>query len=342
MRLAFESVEQPRYANVRVGETDARVLFEGSAFIELPDCRVIVTTEAHHNNQRLVSVVSSGSPERFNTDWEEYTRQHNHLRGRWIHANGKPVREQKSGTWEDIVLSQALTQEIRTHATGFLNRLDWLRASGLKLRRGIILHGVPGSGKSLLCRVIASNVTATTIWCSPQDLESSWAVAEMMRMARLLSPTLIVLEDLDLFGAERDGRNGEVLGELMNQMDGLSKNDGILTVATTNHLHAVEKALQNRPGRFDRSIEVAAPDAACRLRLLIRLLRHKATELELREIVAATDGMTGAQLEEIVATAHLQTFALEKDSISRQSLVSAVQLAASEFRSGARRAIGFA
>jgi cell division protease FtsH len=123
---------------------------------------------------------------------------------------------------------------------------------------------------------------------------------------RLLAPTVLFLENLDLLAHDRElGRaGGRALGELMNQLDGVGGDQHVFTLATTNRLEVVEKALRNRPGRFDRVIEVPPPDAASRLAFLRwRLGPHGLAEDDLAWLTQRTDGETGAALEELANTA---------------------------------------
>jgi ATP-dependent 26S proteasome regulatory subunit len=89
-------------------------------------------------------------------------------------------------------------------------------------------------------------------------------------MARLLQPSIVVLEDVDLIAEERtrEGACSAVLFELLNQMDGLADDADILFLLTTNRPDILEPALASRPGRIDQAIEIPLPDAACRRRLL--------------------------------------------------------------------------
>ena len=91
----------------------------------------------------------------------------------------------------------------------------------------------------------------------------------IFRLARELAPTILILEDIDLYGEEREvARDAERLGELMNELDGMVDNKEIIVFATTNNLIKVEKALQSRPGRFDRIYKIMNPDFDGRLKIL--------------------------------------------------------------------------
>jgi cell division protease FtsH len=174
----------------------------------------------------------------------------------------------------------------------------------MKSRRGLILSGPPGTGKTLVGKVLADTLGVTFLWVLPRHVGSPDNIAEILNAARFLSPVVVLFEDLDLFGEDRHAGQSSILGELMNQLDGVSENDGIVTIATTNRLEVVESALRNRPGRFDRVIELGLPDMKARRKLLQRLLAA-ITESDLTQLVAATDGYSPAQLEEVVNTMRL-------------------------------------
>ena len=123
----------------------------------------------------------------------------------------------------------------------------------------------------------------------------------LFSLARELQPTILFLEDLDLYASRRGVGGHALLGELLNQLDGFPNNTGILTLATTNDPRAIEPALTERPSRFDHVIRMDPPKAPERRALLARFLRkvpHPSACLD--EVAAATDGLTGAHLQEVV------------------------------------------
>ena len=100
----------------------------------------------------------------------------------------------------------------------------------------------------------------------------------------------------------------------MNQLDGAIDNEDIVTIATTNRLEVIEKALRNRPGRFDRVVEFTPMGEVCRRQLLEKLLAHaNVTDGDLAYLIEATDEYTGAQLEELANTLYILAVGLEND-----------------------------
>lgn len=102
-------------------------------------------------------------------------------------------------------------------------------------------------------------------------------IASIFEMARDLKPSLLFFEDLDLFGGKRSmpGCNSHLLGELMNQLDGVKENNDIVVVATTNDLEAIEPAIKDRPSRFDCVLEVPEIDDGTRHRYLRAFLDQR-------------------------------------------------------------------
>jgi hypothetical protein len=169
---------------------------------------------------------------------------------------------------ESLILPDALLARIERQAMGLSRHADRLRAAGRHLKRGILLHGRPGTGKTLSAMYLAARMPERTVLvltgAGVGGIETACA------LARLLQPATVILEDVDLIGTERQGQTvgaNALLFELLNQMDGVGEDADILFVLTTNRPDHLEPALAARPGRIDLAIEVPLPDAECRRRL---------------------------------------------------------------------------
>lgn len=155
----------------------------------------------------------------------------------------------------------------------FFRKLMHLRKEGIKTRRGIILYGNPGNGKTSICRYISRNLSGITrIWVTDWHMRPE-SVSALFETARKLSPSIIFLEDIDTVGISRSmtGRINPILGKLLNEMDGIQDNDGIVVVATTNNIDIMDQALANRPGRFDLKIRISNPHP----RIIKRITGHE-------------------------------------------------------------------
>lgn len=155
----------------------------------------------------------------------------------------------------------------------FFRKLRQLKKNGLKTKRGIMLYGNPGNGKTSICRWISENLPGVTrIWVTGWEMRGS-NISELFEIARDLSPSIIFLEDIDTAGISRHitGRINPLLGKLLNEMDGIQRNDDIVVIATTNNIHVIDEALANRPGRFDLKIHIGNPHP----RIIKRIAGHE-------------------------------------------------------------------
>ena len=241
----------------------------------------------------------------FLTRWQEHAKLNNYVRGRAFFADGTLIESKRAYRWDDIVLTEDVRRAISLHVEGFLRNRQRIRSLGMKARRGLILAGPPGTGKTLLGKVLASEMKGVSfMWVSPRHVRNGQSFESILSVARYVSPVVVFIEDLDLFGEDRDcGGGGPCLGELMNQLDGAIENEDVVTIATTNHLEAVEKALRSRPGRFDRVLKLEGMDERGRRVMLARLLAKAEIEAaDVDHLVKSTAEYTGAQLEELVNT----------------------------------------
>jgi hypothetical protein len=224
-----------------------------------------------------------------------------HLRGAKLDAKGNFLNLDRAYTWDDIVLNLPTRAAIDRHILQFVARLPRYQAFGLPVKRGILLVGPPGTGKTLLGKVLCCTLPTTFLWVSPGEIESPSDLQRLFAWARELQPTILFLEDLDLYANHRGNGGDSLLGELLNQLDGFPTNTGILTLATTNAPQTIEPALAERPSRFDRHITLDAPGRPEREMLLARFLRgvpHPPACLP--DVAAQTDGLTGSHLQEVV------------------------------------------
>ncbi len=301
-------VINPTLFSVRADGRDRLILLDGYLFIQFAEELVVISADWDCTDGSITACVRSNvSSGAFLNAWERYAQGHNYFRGRAFFADGKEVQQERAYGWDDILLPDATKQLIRRHVDGFLaNRLR-LRGLGVKMRRGLILTGPPGTGKTLLGKVLAHTLRGVSfIWVAPRHIPNARSFNGIIELARFVAPTVVFLEDLDLFAEERDRNGWAGLGELMQQLDGAVDNEDIICIATTNRLEVIEKALRNRPGRFDRVVKFEAMDAACRRQFLVKLLAKAVIHPQDAEYLAeATDGYTGAQIEELTNTLYI-------------------------------------
>ena len=210
---------------------------------------------------------------------------------------------------DDVVLPESVLARIERHAFGVAEHSAALLAAGQHLKRGLLLFGPPGTGKTHTTRYLVTHMTAyTRILLSGASLH---AVASMTELARELAPAVVVLEDVDLVAEDRSfGPGGSsVLFDLLDAMDGAAEDADLLFLLTTNRADLLEPALAARPGRVDVAVEIEVPDAEARGRLFALYSRSvplRLDDAQTAEVIERTEGVTASFLKELVRRAVLE------------------------------------
>jgi ATP-dependent 26S proteasome regulatory subunit len=213
------------------------------------------------------------------------------------------------------VLPAGLLDRLHRHVAGVARHRDRLRAAGQHLKRGLLLYGPPGTGKTLTVRYLLGALPElTVVLLSGPSIQF---VSDAARMARVLQPALVVLEDCDLVAENREFNPGAqpLLFEVLEALDGLDDDADVAFLLTTNRVDVLEPALAQRPGRVDLAVEVPLPDRSARRLLLARYARRlDLSPAVLDEVAARTDGMTASFFKELVRRAVLIAAEAERDT----------------------------
>jgi hypothetical protein len=215
---------------------------------------------------------------------------------------------------DSLVLPEAIMAVIERNVIGLLRHADRLRRAGRSTRHGLLLHGPPGTGKTLMLRYLAGACPEhTVILLSGRQMG---LIRESCRVARLLAPALVLMEDVDLIAQDRsDNSCPALLQELMDEMDGLGPKSDIIFLLTTNRPEVLEPALSARPGRIDQAIEFPLPDEECRRRLFALYGRGlDLGGLDMERWIGKTEGVSPAFIEELLRKAAL--LAAERGEVS--------------------------
>jgi ATPase family associated with various cellular activities (AAA) len=214
---------------------------------------------------------------------------------------------------EQVVLPPDLLDGIERQVLGVARHAARLLASGQHLKRGVLLYGAPGTGKTHTVRYLLGKLPGVTVVVLSGG--ALGMIAEACSVARALQPSVVVVEDVDLIAEERDMHTGQhpLLFQLLNEMDGLGQDIDVTFLLTTNRADLLEQALAARPGRVDHAAELPVPDADARRRL-VRLYQGT-LNLDLSSpatVIARTEGVTASFIKELLRRAAL--CAAEDDS----------------------------
>jgi ATPase family associated with various cellular activities (AAA) len=224
---------------------------------------------------------------------------------------GDGARQVRTSGWDDVVLSESVVQLVRKDFESFLQREQWFRNNRLPFRRGYLLHGPPGNGKTSLIRAMlnTSGLTGHAIRLF-QEQTDDVHLEKMFRCAANTAPSLVVIEDIDRAFPRTPAagvRCNVSLQQLLNCLDGIDSQDGVVVVATANDPTVLDAAILRRPGRFDRVVALPAPDRELRLRYFRKFNPHLNDEALFRA-AEESDGFSFAQLKEAYILAGQRAF----------------------------------
>jgi len=221
----------------------------------------------------------------------------------------------------------------------FLHHPDRYVRTGAKRPRGFLLVGPPGTGKTLLARAVAGEAGVPFYAITGADFVELFAglgasrVRDLFAKARAQEKAIIFIDEIDAVGKARGrglqtGANDErenTLNALLVELDGFSRHEGIVILAATNRADVLDPALL-RPGRFDRTIVVPAPDRAGRRRILDLYARSMpfSADVDWDQLARRTQGMTGAQLEQLLNEAALEAGRRDSETIGAGHLETAL------------------
>ena len=225
-----------------------------------------------------------------------------------IAAEGETLRGVPQVAYEDI---GGLTDEIRKVREMIelpMRHPEIFEKLGVEAPKGVLLYGVPGTGKTLLAKAVANECNAHFISISGPEImskfygESEARLREIFKEARERSPSIIFIDEIDSIAPKREEVTGEVERRVVSQMlalmDGLEGRGKVIVIAATNRPNALDPALR-RPGRFDREIEIRIPDKKGRLEILMIHTRNMPLneDVSLEKIASISHGYVGADLE---------------------------------------------
>src|SRR5688572_1440885 len=207
---------------------------------------------------------------------------------------------------DEVILPDKTLALLERNITEFIRHREKLAKLRLGLKKGLLFYGPPGTGKTHTIHYLASQLPDhTTLLITAEQVG---LLEEYFSLARLLQPSILVIEDADLIARDRTSMHSpcaeSLLNKLLNEMDGLREDAAVFFVLTTNRPEQLEMALAGRPGRIDQAIEFPLPDAEGRRKLTSLYARGIPIGAEVSEyIVSQTDGVSAAFIKELMRRA---------------------------------------
>ena len=264
-------------------------------------------------------------------------------------VNGLPAN--KKVTFADVAGVDEEKAELQ-EVVDFLRNPEKFTAIGARIPHGILLAGPPGTGKTLLARAVAGEADVQFLSISGSDFMEMYVgvgasrVRDLFDQAKKVAPAIIFIDEIDAVGRKRGSGLGgghdereQTLNQLLVEMDGFSRTEGVIVLAATNRVDILDPALL-RPGRFDRQIYVGTPDAKGREEILKVHAKDKRLDdsVDLKTIALATSGFTGADLSNLLNEAAILAARADRPVLNMQDVNEAIMkiLAGPEKRSRVR------
>ncbi len=240
-------------------------------------------------------------------------------------------------TFNDVAGIDEEKQELE-EIVDFLKNGEKYIKLGAKIPKGVLLVGVPGTGKTLMAKAVAGEAGVPFFSISGSDFVEMFVgvgasrVRDLFEQAKKHQPCIIFIDEIDAVGRQRGAGMGgghdereQTLNQLLVEMDGFDENTNIIVIAATNRPDILDNALL-RPGRFDRQIVVHRPDILGREQILNVHAKNKplADDVDLKVLAKRTPGFTGADLQNLLNEAALLAARHNKDKIEMPDLEEAI------------------
>jgi len=238
-----------------------------------------------------------------------------------------------------VIISDDIKEVIQENVFNTFQKADIYRKHNVPLKRGLLLEGPPGNGKSTIIKYLETSLDkqVTILYASDSVFSYGSGVQALYRFANQHAPSMVIIEDIDSVAKSREMVGGTLTSSLLNALDGVEMLDGIVTIATTNFPEFIDDALKNRPSRFDRRIKIPLPDQENRISMWKMFLENsefKLEELDYTKLASKSDGFSGAMIREAVNTSKIRMISNQQDTITNEILLFGIQLIRENYYDG--------
>ncbi len=241
--------------------------------------------------------------------------------------------EGRRTTFEDVAGADESKRELQ-EIVSFLKDPTKYEKLGVKVPKGVLLYGAPGTGKTLMARAVAGEAGVPFYSITGSDFMEMLVgvgakrVREMFKNAKEAAPAIIFIDELDSIGRRRGAGLGgghdereQTLNQLLSEMDGFEPNESVIVMAATNRPDILDKALL-RPGRFNRRVEVGLPSQEDRIKILQIHAKNKPMDedVDFESVSRGTPGFSGADLENLLNEAAMMTARDDRDKVTQRDI----------------------
>lgn len=373
VHLMFKLKSEPASQEIEVGGASSSKLQESESLLRsvAPTKRIVYTTTRPSDikapyEKMLENEVEFGSPDRrsggflnsalialfyvavlagllhrFPVNFSQHTTGQIRHRKSGGSSGAKASEQGEMITFADVAGVDEAKEELE-EIVEFLRNPDKYTRLGARPPRGVLLVGLPGTGKTLLAKAVAGEAEVPFISCSASEFVELYVgmgasrVRDLFARAKDVAPSIIFIDEIDAVAKSRDSKfrmasndeREQTLNQLLTEMDGFDTNSAVIVLGATNRSDVLDPALR-RPGRFDRVVMVETPDKIGRESILKVHVSKKelplADDVELADIASMTTGFTGADLANLVNEAALLAGRQTKIVVEKIDFIHAVE-----------------
>ena len=247
------------------------------------------------------------------------------------------VVEKPKVSWDNIGGLKEQIKELKEVIELPMKNPQIFKSVGIEPPKGVLLHGFPGCGKTLLAKAVASSTNATFIEVPAPQLNQKFIgdgaklVNDIFKLAKEKAPSIIFIDEIDALASTRvdQGTSGErevqrTLMQFLYELDGFKSLEGVNLIAATNRLDVLDEAIL-RPGRFDRLIEVGLPDKKSREKIFaIHTRNMKLNKISRKQIIEKMKGMSGAEIKGVCTEAGYFAIREGRKEVNKEDFLMAV------------------